>query len=284
MNRIDLHTHTTASDGSLTPTQLLRLADNIGLSHIAITDHDTVDGLAEADEAAKHLKINFIPGTELSVDVEDDSIHLLGYGLDYNSKQLRTTLTRLRNSRDDRNLRIVGKLNRLGYSLNINDVIKVATGNSVGRGHIARALIESGQIETVQMAFDRLLDRSAPAYCDRFRLNIYEACDLIHNAGGIAVWAHPGLHGKKLNRLLGLLPEWVNGGLDGIETDYSQHSISQRDLLREVARSHDLIYTGGSDFHGKLKPHIQLGDGPEKKPIEPSIIEMINRKLMRMRT
>lgn len=279
MNLIDLHGHTTASDGSLSPTELIKLADSLSITHLAVTDHDTIDGLAEACEAADSLKISLIAGIELSVDVDDDSIHLLGYGIDFRSKLLKETLSKLRVSRNDRNSRIVQKLIGLGYAISMDDVDAITTGTAASRGHIAKALITNGEVESVQDAFDKLLSRGKPAYCDRYRLSMAEACSLVHSVGGIAVWAHPGLHEDKLDRLLGQMPDWVKSGLDGIETDYSQHSVEMRDYLRSVAELHGLIYTGGSDFHGKLKPSVQLGDGPEKEPIDPSILEMIRERV-----
>ncbi len=279
MNRIDLHTHTTASDGSLTPQQLISKAKLLGLTHIAVTDHDTINGLDEALEAGSQLGVEVIPGVELSVDFAGGSMHLLAYGLDHSSQHVCDTLDQLRNARNIRNDKIVKRLQELGYRIDIEDVLECSSGGTVGRGHIAKVLVNSEQVATFPEVFDNLIGKGAIAYVDRYRLEIGEACRMIHDANGISVWAHPGLHERKLEKLFNLLPQWVEMGLDGIESDYNLHTIALRDQLRNIATQHGLIYTGGSDFHGSLKPDVILGDGPENQPVDPSIIQMIRERL-----
>ena len=260
MGKIDLHTHSTASDGSLSPTELIIKAHEHGVNRLALTDHDTIDGITEALYAGDKSGIEVIAGIELSVNYETGDLHLLGYGFDSLHHELNTIVKKLQNSRSDRNDRIITKLNELGYP-DLEESLQEFSGDGVvGRGHIAQALLKSGKFESVQDVFEQLLSIGSPAYVDRYRLTIEDAISMIHRAGGIAVWAHPGLYDDFENMLL-QLPNWVDAGLDGLESDYSMHSIELRDRLRSIAISHGIIYTGGSDFHGSLKPDIMLGQG-----------------------
>ena len=264
MPKIDLHTHSTASDGSLTPTQLIISAKEQGVDRLALTDHDTVAGLREAIAAGQKYGVRVIKGIELSVNYEAGELHLLGYGFDDLNIKFTATVAKLQISRAERNHKIVSKLNEQGYSISWDTIHDIAGGGVIGRGHIGQALMNAGYFDSIQTVFEQLLSTGAPAYVDRFRLELREAIRLIHNAGGIAVWAHPGLHGDELEVMLDdLLPHWADAGLDGLESDYNLHSIELRDRLRAVADSHGMIYTGGSDFHGQLKPDVSLGQGPE---------------------
>jgi len=176
------------------------------------------------------------------------------------------------------------KLNKLGYEITSGEVQRLAGMGTVGRGHIGQALVKSGYFSKVEYTFEFLLQYGAPAYEDRFRLNLRDAINLLHNAGGIAVWAHPGLlNPDKLERLIHRLPRWAEYGLDGIESDYSQHSLALCDCLRSLALGNGLIYTGGSDFHGELKPNIRLGDGPEGTPIDSVCLESLDERLEMVR-
>ena len=279
MLRIDLHTHSRASDGSLSPRDLIARASADGISTISITDHDTIAGLPEAMAAGAEFGIDVISGVELSVNHENGSLHLLGYGFDYENEPLVTNIARLRASREARNERIIEKLNRLNLQITEVEVQSVAGGGAIGRGHIGTVLIQKGYVSTLEEAFDRYLTRGGPAYVDRFRLEMKTAIGLIHGAGGIAVWAHPGLHGPHIESLLTRLSDWARFGLDGIESDYSQHTIALRDRLRRLAGKYGLIATGGSDFHGDMKPHIHLGDGPEKSAISPECVAELRARL-----
>lgn len=283
MTTIDLHTHTTASDGSLTPYELIRLAGEKGLSVVAITDHDTVDGIDEAVNAGNEFNVRVIPGVEISVEVSGDAIHMLAYGIDHRFQQFERTLEKIRKSRMNRNLAIIDRLNEIGYNISYSDVKDNSSGGTVGRGHIALTLVDSGQTSSIQEAFERLLMRGKPAYIDRFRLHLKDAIALIHNSGGAAVWAHPGLHGDNLETLLDKLPEWGEMGLDGLECDYSCHSISLSEKLRRSAVQHGLICTGGSDFHGDLKPDIELGDGPSGGSIDDSCLDVLDKRISHYR-
>ena len=284
MGLIDLHTHTTASDGSLTPNELVRSAERTGLVAVAVTDHDTIGGVDEALAAGLKFGIRVVPGIELSVNYDNNggSFHLLAYGMDHHDEPLQSAVSELRRSRDGRNERIIDRLTELGYQIRLEDVLRWSGGGTVGRGHIARALLEADYVVSIDDAFRRLLQKGGPAYVDRYRLNLQDACRLVHNAGGLTVWAHPGLHGGRLERMLEKLPLWVKWGLDGIESDYSQHSIELRDRIRRITERYGLIYTGGSDFHGELKLDIHLGDGPEGQPIDENILMQLDAKLALM--
>lgn len=281
---IDLHTHTTASDGSLSPRDLITESARFGLSAVAVTDHDTTDGLDEALAAGGEVGIRVIPGVELSVDHQSGSIHLLAYGIDHHDPEFNRKLNSLRSSRDERNCRIVARLCELGYPITIEAVQSWSNEGTTGRGHIGQALVAAGYTSSVEEAFDKLLSKGGPAYIDRYRMKMGEAIRLVHEIGGIAVWAHPGLHEHRLDSLLKLLPSWVAWGLDGLESDYSQHTIELSGNLRRIAKEQGLIITGGSDFHGLLKPNIKLGSGPEGRPIGDELLDALDKQLASIRT
>jgi len=275
--KIDLHTHSSISDGELSPWQLVKIATEKELTTIALTDHDTIDGIDQARSAGKKFGIDIIPGVEFSVNHEDGSMHLLGYYIDHHNSELIRIISKLKSSRSDRNEKIVARLNELGYNVKIGDVLRLSPEGTCGRTHIAKVLVASGKFKTVSDVFDELIGHGCPAYLDRYRLQLKDAIELIHNAGGVAVWAHPGNHGKKMDRMLDRLSLWKSYGLDGLESDYATHSIILRDRLRKIALENGLIYTGGSDFHGSSKPDNQLGVGPEGVEISKDCLVMLQR-------
>ncbi|MBT3232704.1 MAG: PHP domain-containing protein [Calditrichaeota bacterium] len=279
MSQVDLHIHTTASDGSLTPRDIVRKASEEGFKVISITDHDSVSGLEEGLVAGEEFQIKVIPGVELSVNHESGSLHLLGYGFDIDNSEIIENLKCVVNSRQDRNRKILRKLEKLGCLLTEEDVKAVSGEGTMGRGHIATVLIQKGYVSSVKEAFDSFLTYGGPAYVDRFRLEMKTSIEMIHRAGGVAVWAHPGLHTISLEKLIGMLPLWAANGLDGLESDYGQHSIALRDRLRVLALENKLIFTGGSDFHGDLKPDVNLGNGPEGELIDPICAESLIARL-----
>jgi len=283
VGRIDLHTHSDFSDGDLAPRDLVRTAARMGLVALSITDHDTLDGTDQALAAGEEFSIGVIPGVELSVDHEDGSLHLLAYEIDHRHPQLTGTVARLRSSREQRNGKIVDRLNELGYSIKLEEVERLSTHGTFGRAHIAQALVASGQVQSSGEAFAKLLRHGGPAYVERYRLPLWDAIGLIHQAGGAAVWAHPGSHGERTDTLLSRLPQWVEHGLDGIESDYNNHTLALRDRLRELALGHRLIYTGGSDFHGLIKPENRLGEGPEGEPIGDECIIALDARVAEIR-
>jgi predicted metal-dependent phosphoesterase TrpH len=259
---IDLHAHTTASDGSLSPTELITLAVATGLSAIAVTDHDTIGGLAEAAEAAVAENIELIPGVELSVEDDRGRFHLLGYLFYPDDQNMAETLASLRVSRAKRNVEMADKMKELGLPVTMDDVISEAGPDSqvIARPHFAKALMKAGIVSSVQEAFDRYLASGKPLYQPKQVLTPHDAIAMIHKAGGIAVMAHPGLvplDEQKLAERVALLTS--EDKMDGIEAHYSQHSPEQTRRFLQLARDNDLIVTAGSDFHGTPKPHVTLG-------------------------
>ncbi len=274
---IDLHTHTNASDGSLTPQELVRNAAESGITAIAIADHDTLAAIGEALAAGDEYNVHIIPAVEMSVDHEDGNLHMLGLGINHNKQSFIETLAKIANSRVERNLKIIEKLKQLNFPVEPEDVMKLSYHGTWGRAHIAQALVNIGYMHDTEEAFRKLLKKDGPAYVNRYRLFLREAVDLVHNAGGVAIWAHPGLH-ENLDELLERLPAWKEYGLDGVESDYRDHSLELRDRLRILAKEYDMIYTGGSDFHGEIKPENRLGDGAGGQPVDARCLEMLDER------
>lgn len=245
---VDMHTHTNYSDGLYSPRELIDQAISKNLSGIAITDHDSIDGLVESSIYAKG-KENFtvIPGIELGCEYNynNEEVHLLGYFIDYNNPKLIEISRELKKSRLERGKKMVDKLVNLGFDLNMNDVKKIAKEDYIGRPHIARALIEKNYVKDINEAFDKYLKKGAPAYVERFQLSIKESINLIKNANGISVLAHPGLieNESTIDYVLSL-------GVDGIECYHSKHSDMDTYQMVTLAHRKNLIITGGSDYHG----------------------------------
>lgn len=253
---VDLHIHTTASDGLLTPTAVVEAALDLHLRFISITDHDTVAGLEEAMRAADDRGITVLTGVELSVRGPGDTdAHLLGYLFDHHSKALLDALSELRAARLERARLMVGRLAAAGHDIDLPHVLALAGGGSVGRAHVARALVEAGSVSSMQQAFSQLIGRDGQFYVHKLTLSAADAVSTVHRAGGVAVIAHPGLGGEPA-----LLP-LIEAGLDGIEALHSEHTASQRAHFTSVARRYDLVVTGGSDFHGPGLRSASLGAG-----------------------
>lgn len=246
MDKVDLHTHTTASDGAHSPRQVVGMALERGLRAIAVTDHDSTEGVAEAVEAAQGTPLLVISGAEISTDVPHGEIHLLGYLLDPLNHQLQTTLSTLRDSRRQRAQRMVQKLAELGMPVFWERVAEIANGGAVGRPHVARAMIEAGYVGSLEDAFSLYIGREGPAYVDRYKLTPAEATALVATLGGLPVLAHP----NEIKDLPSVLPELVRAGLVGMEVYYTGYSPEVVARLRDLAARHGLVATGGSDFHG----------------------------------
>ncbi len=271
---IDLHIHTTASDGSLTPSQVVRYAREKGLKAIAITDHDTIEGNKEAIEEGMREGIEVIPGVEISVDYSPGSMHMLGYFITIEDTALAEKLSLLQDSRADRNPRIIEKLNDLGLSLTYDEVVQVSGGGQVGRPHMAQVLMEKGYIKSIQEAFDKYLGKGAPAYLDKFRLSAVEAITMITDAGGIPVLAHPfTLYCKSSDELDALVEKLVNHGLQGLEVYYSEHDERKTSSYKLLAKRYNLAITGGSELHRKNMKGIDLGTGRGKLKIPYTALE-----------
>ena len=243
--RVDLHMHSTASDGVYTPTEVVQIALTNQMDIIALTDHDNVNGLAEARQAAAE-KLEVLPGVELSTEEDQKDRHLLGYLFDPDNEPFLTMLVELRDARVSRADRIVQKLAALGVNVSLERVYALAGAGSVGRPHIARAMLEQGYVSSLQEAFDKYLEDGGPAFVPHYRLAPADAIQLLHQAGGIAVLAHPGrLDGDYHQILESLVPV----GLDGIEVYYPDHTPEIVRDLRQLAAQHNLVMTVGSDFH-----------------------------------
>lgn len=258
MSYIDLHTHTTASDGTLKPQELVRLAEKTGLAAIAVTDHDTVEGLEAALEEGVALGLEVVPGVEISVDFINET-HILGYFIDFYDPNLRTALERLREFRRKRNPLMVERLNQLGFAITLEEVAREAGGKVIGRPHIAKALMNKGYVKSIHEAFALYLTQGKPGYVDKEKLVAQEAIELITNSGGIAVLAHPKCLQLDLLDLEKAVQDLVQLGLKGIEAYYSTHSQPETQYYLQLAEKYNLLPTGGSDFHGSNKPEIKLG-------------------------
>ena len=279
---IDLHAHTTASDGSLTPAELVGKAHALGLTALAVTDHDTLAGLAEARAAARGIGLDLVPGVELSVEDDAGRFHLLGYGFDPGNDALAQTLITLRRSRAARNEQMAQKMAALGLPVTMDDVRAEAGEDAqvIARPHFARALIKKGVVTSVAEAFDKYLSTGKPLYLPKEVLTPHDAIALIHGAGGVAVMAHPGLvpldEAALADRLESLARE---DGLDGLEAYYSQHSPADTDRFLALAAHLGLLVTGGSDFHGIAKPHVPLGVVFNGKPASPTLLNDLRARL-----
>jgi predicted metal-dependent phosphoesterase TrpH len=270
MDYIDLHIHTTASDGSYKPHEIVEIANDVGLSAIAITDHDTTSGNAEAMTAGVELGIEVVPGIELSVNHTERSFHMLGYFIDPDDVPLNDRLKEVRRFREERNPRIIAKLNELGMKITIEEAMSKASGDTLGRPHIAAVLLEKGYVKNTQEAFRKYLAKGAAAYVERDRITSVEAIGLVKGAGGVSVLAHPGTYNLSNKELDGVVSGLADAGLQGIEVIYPEHTREMEKRYYEVAERHGLVVTGGTDFHGEVKPDIKLGTGfgPTRVPYE----------------
>jgi predicted metal-dependent phosphoesterase TrpH len=264
-SRADLHTHSTYSDGRLTPTELIERAVSRGLEVLALTDHDCTDGIAEALEAAQnHPRLLFIPGVEMSTDLPQEEVHVLGYFLDWRNPRFQGCLDHLRRSRLERGQKMLAKLKGLGIEVSWQRVKELAGDGVVGRPHIALAMLEAGHISSLEEAFDRYLARNSPAYVEREKITPAEAVQLLTDASGLPVLAHP----RDLQNLESLLVELKEAGLIGMEVYYQDYDQQAIERLLAIAHQHDLLPLGGSDFHGIGGAHERdLGDIP--LPFEP---------------
>jgi predicted metal-dependent phosphoesterase TrpH len=249
----DLHLHTNFSDGTYTPEELAHHGKRHGLVALALTDHDTVEGCARMEAACAAEGVEFISGTELTAELKGCELHLLAYCVDLDNEKLLVEVARFQTVRQNRIREMVAQLNKLGIPLQAEAVFAIANCRSPGRPHVARALVQSGLCGSLDEAFERFLKVNRPAWVPKYKISALEAITLIHQAGGLAVMAHPGL-----NRTDGVIPEMVEAGLDGIECFHSKHSATASQHYLQLAEKHHLLVTGGSDCHGlnKGKPLI----------------------------
>ncbi len=276
MTYIDLHVHSNASDGSYPPAEVVRQAKEGGLAAMALTDHDTVDGLAEAVTAGKRLGVEVIPGVEISAQCPGCTMHILGLFVDYHNGLLDQRLAVLKQARLDRNPQIIAKLNALNIPITMARVEEISGGGQVGRPHIARALMEAGYVRSIQEAFDTYLRMGGKAYVSKFRFPPDQALAMIREAKGIPVLAHPfTLNLGSAFALKNRITELKGLGLAGLEVFYSEHSPEQEALYLKLARELDLLVTGGSDYHGQNKPEITLGSFASQSKLTYDLVEAL---------
>ncbi|MFW5893506.1 MAG: PHP domain-containing protein [Verrucomicrobiota bacterium] len=258
---IDLHSHSTFSDGELSPGELLALAGKRGLRALALTDHDTTEGLAEL-ERAKIDGVERVPGVEVSAMLGADTIHVVGLFIRPNTEILQNLLHKIRSSRDERNSKILRRLRFLGCPVDEPQLRACAGHGVMGRPHIARSLVAAGACSSIREAFNNFLGCRGKAYVKRYRPSVQTAIEAIHTAGGVAVWAHP-VGGRDLSEsvLRARLQSLRDCGLDAVESHYSDHSPEQRRTVEALAGDAGLLLSGGSDFHGETMPGIDLAVG-----------------------
>src|ERR1700722_7372347 len=261
MKFADLHLHTNFSDGTFSPEELVLHAQKSGLACIAVTDHASVEGCARAAAACAAVKMEFIPGAELTAERSDTELHILGYFLDEHNKKLLAEIARFQAVRQNRIHEMVAHINKLGTPLEVESVFALANCKSPGRPHVARAMVKAGFVRNLDEAFERFLKKGRPAWVPKSKISALEAIDLVHQAGGLAVMAHPGL-----NRTDSIIPDLVEAGMDGTECFHTKHSTAMSERYLEIADKYNLLVTGGSDCHGfsKGKPLI----GTVKLPYE----------------
>ena len=265
--RIDLHIHTTASDGTLSPKEVIALAHKLNLKAIAITDHDTLAGSKEALQAGIPQPLEFLTGVEISAAAPpfyggSGSFHLLGYSIRLDDIELNNALEKLQQARKNRNPAIIERLNDLGISIELDEVRREAGDGQLGRPHIGQVLVKKGIAKSMDDAFTRFLGTGGPAYVDKYRIECRKAIELILQAGGIPILAHPGLLNCKTRDQFDILIAGLKEmGIQGLEVYYSEHSAEQTRLFAELAQHHNLLMTGGTDFHGAIQPQIEIGSG-----------------------
>jgi len=267
---IDLHTHSLRSDGALSPGDLVRRAAARAVGVLALADHDTLAGVAEAVAAGEALGVRVIPASELNTESEWGDAHVLGYFIDPTDLVLEERLRWLRENRGRRIELMIAKLSQLGYPVSLQRVLEIAQGGALGRPHLAEALLEKGYVRSYEEAFDKILAKDSPAYVARVGLTPLEAVELVRTHAGVPSLAHPGT----VVGLEALLPKMVAAGLAGIEAYYGEHSPEMTERCLALARTHHLVPTGGSDFHGRGEHGVDLG----AVFVPPETIEMLDSR------
>ena len=274
---VDLHSHTTASDGTLSPAELVRAAVKRGVRVLAITDHDSTDGLGAARaEAARHPPLTIVPGLEINCDVPGAEVHVLGYYVDDTAAWFQEFLRAQRAERVARVHRIAARLSELGMPIDPAEVFALVQEGSAGRPHVAQVMVQRGYVKSVREAFDRWLHANGPANVLRHRITPTDAIAVIRRAGGVPVFAHPGLADRDE-----LLPDMIAAGLMGIETYYAEHSAAQTAHYKDLCRQHGLVATGGSDYHGERSGRTNQLCHP---PVPMSVYEELQDAAQRART
>ncbi len=279
--KIDLHVHSTASDGRLEPEELIALAVKEGLCAMALTDHDTIDGVKKAKEAADKTGLELIPGVELSTEYKGYEIHVVGLYIDIENKPLLAQLTHFQQMRDTRNLRMLERLREEGFSITMEDLMKDQAEDCViTRANIARYLLDTNQVADMKTVFDEYIGNGCKCYVERDKITPMEAVTLIKNAGGIAILAHPVLYHMPEPELCGMIEQMKTAGLDGMETIYSCNEGADEAYYTALASRYDLLPSGGSDFHGSNKPDIFLGRGKNNIRVPYSVLQNFKKLLL----
>jgi predicted metal-dependent phosphoesterase TrpH len=258
---IDLHCHSTFSDGTSTPEELIALAEQGGLSALALTDHDTTAGLERFVAAGEKSSVETIPGIELSAEFGGKALHILGYCFDFQCLELQRALEWVREGRTERNFQMLEKLNALGYGISMDNVMKHAGDDVVGRPHFAAALMETGHFKHPNKIYQQLLGKGKAAYVNRRRLSPECCVELIREAGGVAVIAHPGQMKLTNNKLRRLIRQLKPHGLGGLEVLHPSHQLHQVMAFERITGELEICMTGGTDFHGSVTPDLKLGVG-----------------------
>lgn len=279
---IDLHTHSTESDGTLTPQELMQLASDIGLSAIALTDHDTVGGLSKAKPVAESLGIELVPGIELSTDYNGTEVHMLGFYIDDTNPAFLKKLQEFIDSRNLRNEKMAFLLQKEGFSITLEDLYREYPDSVITRAHFARYLVEHGYVKDLDTVFRKYLGDNCRCYVPREKITPFEAIDLIHLGGGLAFFAHPVLCHMNHDRLRFFVRDLKEAGLTGMEAVYSMNSPGDERNMKKLAQEFDLLISGGSDFHGENKPYIHLGTGKGNLRIPDSILDAIKAEKERV--
>ena len=280
--KIDLHIHTTASDGTLSPADVVARAVKLDLKAIAITDHDTVAGSKAALQSGIPAALEFLTGVEISAAAPSfypgsGSFHLLGYGIDLENPILNQTLEKLRKARKNRNPEILKRLEQLGIFLTLDEIRRQVGAGQLGRPHIAQLLVKKQVVSSIDEAFEQLLGNGKPAYVDKYRVPCEQTIEIIRKSGGVAVLAHPGLLTIKNSEMEPLFTKLKKIGLQAVEVYYPEHTADQTRLFAELAQRHGLLLTGGSDFHGAIQPAIEIGSGKGDLCVPYELYEKLNR-------
>ncbi len=275
---IDLHTHSLKSDGSMTPAEVVREAEKAGLAAIALSDHDTVDGIEEAVAEGEKIGVEVIPAIEFSV-ISETETHILGYFIDINNPDLKRVMSEVVDLRIRRNEVTCRRLNELGFDITLEEVRELAPNNFVGRAHFARVLMDKGYTKSVKEGFDKYMSAGQYAYCEQQRLTAKEAIELIKKCGGLSFLAHPHLTKFDDDKIRMYIKELKGYGLDGIEGYYTDYTPEMQEKYQSMAKEMGLMISGGTDFHAKMKPHISIGTGLGNMKIPYSLIEEMKKRI-----
>lgn len=277
MDSIDLHVHSTYSDGTLTPKELVCKAHEINLAAMALTDHDTINGIPEAIEAGKKYNVEVIPGIELSTFYNDKEIHIIGLYIQYMNHEFQKELESLRNVRRNRNIQMCRKFTELGMPLDYDEMEKKYNDAVITRAHFADFLLHKGYINSRNEAFDRYIGPNGPCYVPRRKITPAEAITIIKAAGGVPILAHPVLYHFGKEQMSKLMDYLCNSGITGLEAIYSTYTMGEELEMKNIASERGLIISGGSDYHGANKPHIELGIGKGHLFVPYSLLEIIKK-------